>query len=119
MEKSSDRLRGGLVAILVFVMAASSACGSSTGTTKPSTTPSATASPSPSPTATPNPPLACADRVLASTTEDQRIGQLFHLGLAGDRLGPTEINLIQTDHIVSVWFVATSTAVAAGISAVT
>jgi len=52
-------------------------------------------------------------------TPDQRIGQLFHLGLAGDQLGPTEINLIQTDHIGSVWFVATSTAGVAGIQAVT
>jgi beta-N-acetylhexosaminidase len=52
-------------------------------------------------------------------TSDQRIGQLFELGLAGNRLGPTEINLIQTDHIGSVWFVATSTAGVAGIQAVT
>jgi len=52
-------------------------------------------------------------------TEDQRIGQLFHLGLAGDRLGATEINLIQNDHIGSVWFVATSTAGVTGIRAVT
>jgi beta-N-acetylhexosaminidase len=52
-------------------------------------------------------------------TEDQRIGQLFHLGLAGDQLGPIEINLIQDDHIGSVWFVATSTAGVAGIRAVT
>jgi len=52
-------------------------------------------------------------------TEDQRIGQLLNLGLAGDQLGPTEINLIQADHVGSVWFVATSTAGIAGIQAVT
>jgi beta-N-acetylhexosaminidase len=52
-------------------------------------------------------------------TLDQRIGQLFELGLGGDRLGPTEINMIQTDHIGSVWFVATSSAGVAGIQAVT
>jgi len=52
-------------------------------------------------------------------TPDQRIGQLFELGLASDRLGPMEINLIQRDHIGSVWFVATSTAGVAGIQAVT
>jgi len=68
---------------------------------------------------TPSPSLACADRVLAAMTEDQRIGQLFHLGLAGDQLGSTEINLIQTDHIGSVWFVATTSAGVAGIQAVT
>ena len=61
---------------------------------------------------------ACPDRVFAAMTSDQRIGQLFHLGLAGDRLGPTEINLIQNDHIGSVWFVDTSTAGVAGIQAV-
>src|ERR1700694_2000318 len=112
MENSSDRLRRGwLGAILLFVMAVSSTCAS------PSARPSP--SPSPSPTATASPPLACADRVFAAMTSDQRIGQLFELGLADDRLGPTEINLIQTDHIGSVWFVATSTAGVAGIQAVT
>src|SRR5260370_30958104 len=52
-------------------------------------------------------------------TLDQRIGQLFELGLARDRLGTTEINMIQTDHIGSVWFVQTSTAGVSGIHAVT
>src|SRR5438309_4957744 len=121
MEKSSDRHRGRLVAILLWVvMAASSACGSGSATRRPTPTPSPspTVSPSPSPTSTPTPP-ACPDRVLAGMTEDQRIGQLLNLGLAGDRLGPTEINLIQADHIGSVWFVATSTAGVAGIRAVT
>src|ERR1700674_5188401 len=112
MENSSDRLRRGWPgAILLFVMAVSSTCAS------PSARPSP--SPSPSPTATASPPLACADRVFAAMTSDQRIGQLFELGLADNRLGPTEINLIQTDHIGSVWFVATSTAGVAGIQAVT
>jgi beta-N-acetylhexosaminidase len=100
-----------LIATLLFVMAISSTC------TSPSPTPNP--SPSPSPTVTPSPSLACADRVLAAMTEDQRIGQLFHLGLAGDQLGSTEINLIQTDHIGSVWFVATTSAGVAGIQAVT
>ena len=110
MKNSSDRLhRARLVALLLLVMAVSSACGS----------PSAKPTPSPTPTLTPSPTPACADRVLAAMTSDQRIGQLFNLGLAGDALGPTEINLIQTDHIGSVWFVATSTAGVAGIQAVT
>jgi len=52
-------------------------------------------------------------------TTDQRIGQLFELGLAGDRLGPTELNMIQTDHIGSVWFVETSSAGVNAIHAVT
>src|ERR1700730_14170382 len=112
VENSSVRLhRRTLVAILLCMMAVSSTCGS------PSATPSPSPRPSPTPTASPPPP--CADRVFAAMTPDQRIGQLFELGLAGDRLGPTEINLIQTDHIGSVWFVATSTAGVAGIQAVT
>jgi beta-N-acetylhexosaminidase len=52
-------------------------------------------------------------------TSDQRIGQLFELGLAGNSLGATEVNMIQNDHIGSVWFVATSTAGVSGIHAVT
>src|ERR1700682_3751375 len=100
MENSSDRLRRGwLGAILLFVMAVSSTCAS------PSARPSP--SPSPSPTATASPPLACADRVFAAMTSDQRLGQLFELGLADDRLGPTEIKLIQTDHIGSGRFYST------------
>jgi len=63
--------------------------------------------------------LACADRVFPTMTLDQRIGQLFELGLAGDRLGPTEINLIQNDHIGSVWFVDRSYTGVNGIHAVT
>src|SRR6267378_1533681 len=102
--------RSWLAAILVVVVAAGSACGSAA-------TPSPTASKSPTATATPS-ATACADRVFATMTLDQRVGQLFELGLAGDRLGPTEINMIQTDHIGSVWFVETSHAGVAGIAAV-
>src|ERR1700736_6651334 len=98
-----------LAAILSLVVAAVSACGSAaTPSPTPSTTPSTTPTPTPS----------CADRVFATMTLDQRIGQLFELGLAGDHLGPTEINMIQTDHIGSVWFVETSHAGVAGIAAV-
>ncbi len=95
--------------ILLVATMAFSACG-------PTPAPSPPASASPSPTETPQ--LACADRVFKGMTADQRIGQLFELGLAGDRLGPTEIGMIQSDHIGSVWFVATSNAGVAGIKAV-
>jgi beta-N-acetylhexosaminidase len=117
MNNSSDRYRGALIAILLLVMAVSSACGSTSAGPSPSPVLSPTVSPSASPTPSPTP--ACPDRVLAGMTTDQRIGQLFNLGLAGDQLGPTEINLIQTDHIGSVWFVATSSAGIAGIQVVT
>ena len=102
--------RGRLAAILLLLVAACSGCG-------PAAAPSPT--PSSSPSTTPTPQLACADRVFATMTLDQRIGQLFELGLAGDRLGPTEINMIETDHIGSVWFVDRSSAGVSGIHAVT
>jgi beta-N-acetylhexosaminidase len=39
-------------------------------------------------------------------TERQRIGQLFMVGLAADRLGPQEIAAIASSHFGSVWFTA-------------
>jgi beta-N-acetylhexosaminidase len=111
MENSSDRVHRLIPILLIGIMACSS-CGSTSA--KPTPSPSATASPTASAT-----PVACADRILAAMTTDQRIGQLFELGLAGDALGATEVNLIQSDHIGSVWFIATSTAGVAGIQAVT
>src|SRR5436309_6716076 len=103
--------RMGASLLVVIVL---SACGSAAGAPRPtatdSTTPSATPSPSPTP--------ACPDRVLALMTQDQRIGQLFELGLANDRLGATEISLIRSDHIGSVWFVDRSYAGVTGIRAV-
>jgi len=76
--------------------------------------PSATTTPSPTPTAT----TECAARVLAGMSEDQRIGQLFLLGLANDQLGSAETDAIRTYHFGSVWFVEQSTAGATSIRAV-
>ena len=94
-----------------------------TASTAPSNGASATASPpaSTNPTTPPTtgPQPSCAGRVFAALTEDQRIGQLFSLGLANDRLGVTEINMIRGDHIGSVWFVDRSYAGVGGLSAVT
>lgn len=59
--------------------------------------------PSPIPTA------ECAARVLAGMTEEQRIGQLFLLGLPDDQLGSAELNAIRAYHFGSVWFVEQST----------
>jgi len=41
-------------------------------------------------------------------TEEQRIGQLFLLGLANDQLGSAEIEAIRARHFGSVWFVEQS-----------
>jgi len=51
-------------------------------------------------------------------TEDQRIGQLFLLGLGANQLGPAEVNEIQADHVGSVWFVDRTSAGAAAIRSV-
>jgi beta-N-acetylhexosaminidase len=51
-------------------------------------------------------------------TEDQRIGQLFLLGLAANQLGPAEVTEIQADHVGSVWFVERTSAGVAAIRAV-
>jgi beta-N-acetylhexosaminidase len=51
-------------------------------------------------------------------TEEQRIGQLFLLGLANDQLGTAEQGAISTYHFGSVWFVEQSAAGAPAIRAV-
>ena len=89
-------------------------------TAAPSTTPAASASTNasaavPAPTAQ----TPCASRVLAGMSEEQRIGQLFSLGLSNDQLGVTEVNMIRGDHIGSVWFVDRTYAGLAAIRAVT
>src|SRR5256712_6332531 len=109
--------REALAAILLLIVVALAGCAPMAAPSpRSSTSPSASATPAPTPT--PTPEVACADRVFSAMTLDQRIGQLFELGLAADRLGPTEINLIQTDHVGSVWFVDRSYAGVAAIHAV-
>ncbi len=49
----------------------------------------------------------------------QRIGQLFSLGLANDKLGTAEISAIKNQHVGSVWFSATTTIGGAGIRSIT
>ena len=51
-------------------------------------------------------------------TSAQRIGQLFSLGLANNRLGPAELSAIRNQHVGSVWFTATTTIGVSGIRAV-
>src|SRR5437762_7058108 len=89
---------------------------------RPSPTPSVTTIPTAtataSPAATPTPTAECAVRVLATMTEEQRVGQLFLLGLANDQLGVAETDAIRTYHFGSVWFVEQSAAGAPAIRAV-
>ncbi len=51
-------------------------------------------------------------------TEQQRVGQLFVLGLAADRLGPDETAAVTEHHLGSVWFTETTSAGVAGVRAV-
>ncbi|MEK6225390.1 MAG: glycoside hydrolase family 3 N-terminal domain-containing protein [Chloroflexota bacterium] len=74
----------------------------------------ASASATPSPTAT----AECTARVLASMTAEQRIGQLFLLGLDGDQLDAQERNAIRIYHFGSVWFIEKSAAGAPAIRVV-
>src|SRR5256712_12193638 len=109
--------REALAAILLLIVVALAGCAP-VAAPPPRSSASPSASATPAPTPTPTPEVACADRVFSAMTLDQKIGQLFELGLAADRLGPTEINLIQVDHIGSVWFVDRSYAGVAAIHAV-
>jgi len=91
----------------------------SPATTTATTTATATATPPAAPSlSTPSPgPTAqtsCARGVLDRMSVAQRIGQLFLLGLADDRLGPAELGAIRDQHVGSVWFTTqTSIGVAA------
>ncbi|HVD31380.1 MAG TPA: glycoside hydrolase family 3 N-terminal domain-containing protein [Methylomirabilota bacterium] len=114
--------RNKAIAALIRLLAVALLLAACTTSARPSPTPSATESPTPIATASPTPsPTAtaeCAVRVLASMTLEQRIGQLFLLGLANDQLGAAETNAIRTYHFGSVWFVEQSAAGAPAIRAV-
>jgi beta-N-acetylhexosaminidase len=100
----------GIVLLAVAILASGCGLGSGPGTP----TPSDSAGPGGGGT----PPPSCAVRVLASLSESQRVGQLFLLGLGGDRLGPATRRAIRVHHVGSVWFVATTSAGVQGVRAV-
>ncbi len=52
-------------------------------------------------------------------TEEQRVGQLFLLGIGGDRLSPAETAAIEGDHLGSAWFYNTRTGGVAGVQPLT
>ena len=56
-------------------------------TFRPNETPGPSPAPVPSPSETPSAARSCRQRVFASMSEDQRVGQLFMVGLRNDRLG--------------------------------
>jgi len=100
MRRIADRRRAVLAmagAVLLAACGTGGAAGAAGSPGTPSPIPSAAAS-----------PISCAGQVLGRMTEDQRIGQLFSLGLPGNALGPGERAAIRTLHLGSVWFVETS-----------
>jgi len=117
-SEERNKAIGPLLAVALLLSACTTpATPAPSATESPSSVPTAAppiASPTPSPTAS----AECAARVLAAMTEDQRIGQLFFLGLANDQLGTAEQSAIRTYHFGSVWFVEQSAAGAPAIRAV-
>jgi beta-N-acetylhexosaminidase len=96
-----------IVLAVVFLCAA---CGGGGLPALTPTTPSPTISPtSSSPSPQPTEKEDCVQQVFDSMSDEQRVGQLFVLGLADDRLGPGEIAAIQDHHFGSVTFVITTT----------
>ncbi len=107
--------------VLGTVLAVVAACASPL---TPSSGPGSPSGPSATPVATPtagapspptSSPAACAQTVLAGLSEPQRVGQLFLLGLAADRLDPATAAAIAAQHLGSVWFTAQTTAGIAGV----
>ena len=107
---------------MVLIAAIVSACSPS-APSEAGVAPTATAAtaapglptPSPSVTTPPTPATSCAERTLAKLTEAQRIGQLFVLGLAADRLDGAERDAIARYHFGSMAF---TTRTAAGVRAI-
>jgi beta-N-acetylhexosaminidase len=103
-----------LAAVAAVVL---TACGGQSGSAArptPTATGSATAATGASPAQTPD----CATRVLGSMSEDQRVGQLFSVGLADNALDAPTRSAIASLHLGSVWFTQTTQAGTAAIHAV-
>ena len=98
----TERLRALLICLVVVAGAA--ACGTAAVTSGP-TSPATLPASSRSPAGTPATSATCPVRTLAGMTEAQRVGQLFLLGIEGDRLAPGETAAIENYHLGSVWLV--------------
>ena len=110
--RPSTRFRALLVCIVTAAAVVS--CGTPTpGSTHPGLTASPTSSGNP--VATPEGSAACVSRTLAAMTEQQRVGQLFLLGIQADHLSTAETEVIETYHLGSVWLVHTRKSGVAGI----
>ena len=111
----------GAMRVLAVLLTVGIAAGCS-GEQSPSPTPSASTPATPSPTASlaaPTPTAStvasCANQTLAGMSEAQRIGQLFNVGLANDRLDTASRQAIVANHFGSVWYRARTTIGVAGV----
>jgi beta-N-acetylhexosaminidase len=103
----TSRLRPILATLLAGILAG--ACGSVSPATpsiaataiEPSLQASGLASAQP----TPQPSSGCATATFDAMTEQERIGQLFMLGIDGGSLSPADVSAIVTDHLGSVFVV--------------
>ena len=74
------------------------------------------ASPSPAPTVAAPTPTPCVALVLGGMSLEQRVGQLFMVGLPNDHLGAAEIAAIESAHLGSVWLTGNTAAGARAIA---
>ena len=108
----------GIVTLVVWL---GSACSNAGPMARPPTTPAPTPG-SPASSGSPPGPTTAADcvrQVFDSLTDQQRVGQLFVIGLAHDRLGTVETGAIRASHFGSVTFVVTTAEGAASVKETT
>jgi beta-N-acetylhexosaminidase len=107
-----------LLAVLLTAAIAGGCSAAPTPPTNPESPIPSPVSPVPS-TSTPAPTAStvasCASETLAGMTEAQRIGQLFNVGLANDRLDAASRQAIVANHFGSVWLRAKTTIGVAGV----
>jgi len=117
--KGSSRIRLLAVPLIVLLLVAGG-CRSSGAPLGPTPTPSLMSAPTPTATITSSPTASasCAERVFGGMSEEQRVRQLFLVGLEGDELRPDLVAAIRADHFGSVWFVETTSVGVTGIRAV-
>jgi beta-N-acetylhexosaminidase len=104
----------GTAAVLILLAAG---CASNVVARPPRATHGHTAASSP--TLGPSSPGSCVASTFDRMTVAQRVGQLFAMGLAGDRLGPAETTAIRSHHVGSVWLTETTTGGTSAVRAVT
>ncbi len=110
-------MRAAATLAFLVVVAGCGSGGTPVATPTPSgpspTTPPPSTQPPPSPSTSPS--VSCVQRVFAGMTEAQRVGQLFIVGLANDRLGSSDAQAIRDHHFGSVSFIVTTTVGVSGV----